>query len=255
MKISEEGYKKVKNYEGYHRALPDGSCTAYQTRYRGKLDVPTIGWGCTSGVKMGMVWSKQQAEEGLRREMAKFEDAVTRLVTVPLNQNEYDALCLLTYNIGETAFAKSTCLKRLNKNDRKGAAEALQWFNKVGAYTEPGLVQRRASEAALFMKPVAAPEEPAMPQGAIEAKPVSKTTAAAAASTAAVVVTQTLPGLPIPSVPPEIADSVANVSIWKDVGEQVWALKDWAVSQPLLAGALSLSITGFWLWSKKKAAP
>jgi LPXTG-motif cell wall-anchored protein len=32
-------------------------------------------------------------------------------------------------------------------------------------------------------------------------------------------------------------------------------LKDWAVSQPMLAGALSLSIGGFWLWSKKKAAP
>lgn len=253
MNLSDEGYKKVKGYEGYHRALPDGSCTAYQTRYRGKLDVPTIGWGCTSGVRMGMVWTKQQAEDGLKREMAKFESAVTRLVTVPLNQNEFDALCLLTYNIGESAFAKSTCLKRLNKNDRKGAAEALQWFNKVGAYTEPGLVQRRASEAALFMKPVAAPEDPAMPQGASEAKPVTKTAAAVAASTAAVVVTQSAPAL-IPTVPPEITDSITNVTAWKGIGDQLWILKDWAASQPMLAGALSVSITGFYLWSKKRAA-
>ena len=250
MNLSDEGYKKVKGYEGYHRALPDGSCTAYQTRYRGKLDVPTIGWGCTSGVRMGMVWTKQQAEDGLRREMAKFESAVTRLVTVPLNQNEFDALCLLTYNIGESAFAKSTCLKRLNKNDRKGAAEALQWFNKVGAYTEPGLVQRRASEAALFMKPVAAPEDPAMPQGASEAKPVTKTAAAVAASTAAVVVTQSAPAL-IPTVPPEITDSITNVTAWKTVAEHAGAIKTWAVAQPIMALGLSITVAAFYLYSKR----
>ncbi len=251
MKLSEEGLRLIKSFEGYHTRLKDGSCAAYLC----PAGVPTIGYGCTVGVRLGMVWTEQQAEDALAKEVSRFEDAVNRLVTVPINQNEFDALVSFAYNCGEGALAKSSILRRLNKGDRKGAAQAFHLWNKGGGRILAGLVSRRAREAALFLKPVEKPEEPYMPQAvAASAEPAKPATVATGAAGAAVVATQVIPGLPLPSVPQEITDSVASVSAWKGIGEQLWTLKDWAASQPMLAGAVSLSITAFYLWSKKKAA-
>lgn len=174
--LSDEGYRLVKSFEGYHRALNDGSdrCTTYRCQ-AGRL---SIGYGCTEGVTEGMVWTREEAEAALRREMAQFEAAVNRLVTVDISQNEFDAMVSLAYNIGAGAFEKSTALKRLNAGDRAGAAEAIKWFDK---YTHPvtkkllvsdGLVSRREREAALFLKPGAAPEVPYMPHAVVETVPV-----------------------------------------------------------------------------------
>ena len=251
MKLSDDGKRLIYSFEGLHTLLKDGRYAAYLC----PAGVPTIYCGLTTGVKIGMVITREEGEALFAKEIAKFEDAVTRAVTVDINQNEFDAMVSLAYNIGIAGFRRSSVLRKLNKGDRTGAAQAFRLWNQGGGRVLSGLVSRRMREAALFLKPAAKPDEPFMPQEvAASVEPAKPTTVATAAGAAAVVATQTLPGLPIPSVPPEIADSVANVSIWKDVGEQVWALKDWAVSQPLLAGALSVSITGFYLWSKKRAA-
>ena len=251
MKLSDDGKRLIYSFEGLHTLLKDGRYAAYLC----PAGVPTIYCGLTTGVKIGMVITKEEGEALFAKEIAKFEDAVTRAVTADINQNEFDSLVSLSYNIGIAGFRRSSVLRKLNKGDRTGAAQAFRLWNQGGGRVLPGLVSRRMREAALFLKPVAKPDEPFMPQEVTASvEPAKPATVATAAGAAAVVATQTLPGLPIPSVPPEIADSVANVSIWKDVGEQVWALKDWAVSQPLLAGALSVSITGFYLWSKKRAA-
>lgn len=206
MKLSENGRKRIQGYEGYHDALPDGSCKAYQRTYHGKLDVPTIGWGCTEGVKMGMVWTRHQAEEAFDREVAKFEDAVTQLVTVPINANEFDALVSLAYNIGigsskKPGFSTSSVLKRLNKGDRVGAAKAFHMWNRAGGAVVNGLVQRRASEASLFQKPIEAPEAPSMPQSVTASKePPSRKTVAtivAAVATAGNGAMQLMPADPL----------------------------------------------------------
>jgi lysozyme len=251
MKLSEEGLRLIKSFEGYHTRLEDGSCAAYLC----PAGVATIGYGCTVGVKLGMVWTAEQAESALLREISKFEDAVNRNVTVEINQNEFDAMVSLAYNIGAAGFARSSVLRRLNKGDRKGAEQAFHLWNKGGGRVLAGLVSRRMREAALFLKPVEKPEEPFMPQAVVaSSEPAKPATVATGAAGAAVVATQVIPGLPVPSVPPEITDSLTNVSAWKGIGEQLWTLKDWAHSQPMLAGAVSLSITAFYLWSKKKAA-
>lgn len=252
MNISDEGLRLIKSFEGYHTRLKDGSCAAYLC----PAGVATIGYGCTEGVRLGMVWTAEQAEEALRREITKFENAVTKSVTVDINQNEFDSMVSLAYNIGVAGFQRSSILRRLNKGDRKGAALAFHLWNQGGGRVLPGLVSRRAREAALFLKPAAKPEEPFMPQEvAASPEPAKPVNVAVVSGTAAVAVTQAIPGLPLPAVPPEITDSITNVTAWKGIGEQLWTLKEWAASQPMLAGALSVSITGFYLWSKKRAAP
>ena len=183
---SDEGLRLVKSFEGYHRALNDGSdrCTTYRCQ-AGKL---SIGYGCTEGITEGMVWTREEAEAALRRELVQFEAGVNRLVTVDITQNEFDAMVSLAYNIGlggrdrngdeVPGFSTSTLLRRLNAGDRVGAAEAFKMWDK---YTDPttkqilvsnGLVSRREREAALFLKPGAAPEAPYMPHAAVETVPM-----------------------------------------------------------------------------------
>lgn len=162
MNLSDRGYRKIKAYEGFARRLPDGSCTAYQEKINGKLDIPTIGYGCTLGVKMGDVWTEAQADAKLREEIAKHERRVVQLVTAEVNQNEFDALVSFDYNTG--GLAKSTILKRLNAGDRTGAAEAFAAWNKFGGKASKGLTARRASEAALFLEPVGDVAPDYMPQ-------------------------------------------------------------------------------------------
>ncbi len=260
MTIPAEVVRLNKSFEGFHKRRSDGKCEAYQTllgkdKLTGKpiYDIPTCGYGTTKGVRMGMVWTEEYATQRMMEDLQEAAAFVDQFVKVPINENERGSLILFTNNCGPGNL--KNIIAPLNKGDAMGTANKFPLYCKAQGQTLPGLVSRRAREQALFLKPVEAPAEPAMPQTVSKAaEPPSAKTVAVATSTAAVVATQTLPGLPIPSVPPEIADSVANVSIWKDVGEQVWALKDWAVSQPLLAGALSVSITGFYLWSKKRAA-
>jgi lysozyme len=249
MQISDEGLRLIRSFEGYHTRLKDGSCAAYLC----PAHVPTIGFGCTEGVKLGMVWTAEEAEAALRREIAKFEAVVNRLVTASINQNEFDAMVSLAYNIGAAAFERSSVLKRLNKGNRAGAAQAFEMWNKGGGRVLPGLVSRRKREAALFLKPVEAPEEPAMPQAVTETKPVSKPTVAAVSAVAATVAPVVVPSVP-PEVPAVVTKSLENVHAWQGIGEQLWTLKQWALAQPMLAGSLALGVSAFYLWSKRRAA-
>jgi len=87
----------------------------------------------------------------------KARRAVDGAVTVELTANQYEALVSLAYNIGASAFASSTLVKKLNAGDYEGAAEQFAAWNKVrdpstGALVvSDGLVARRDTEQQLFM--------------------------------------------------------------------------------------------------------
>lgn len=180
MKISDKGLDLIKAVEGYHTKQKDGSCKAY----RCPAGVWTCGWGCTEGVEPNTHWTTEEATDALRREMAKHEANVHKLVKVPLNQGQFDALVSLCYNIGAGALGKSTLLRHLNAGDYARAASHFADFKyaKVSGDTAKlykvkdgtsvalaGLVTRRAAETQLFLE--AAPNEP-MPQAV--AKPTLK---------------------------------------------------------------------------------
>lgn len=178
MKISNTGLEMIKDFEGYHAKLPNGDCRAY----RCPAGVWTIGYGCTEGVKPGMIWTEKQAEEALLKEIAKHEHGVNILLTVPVNQNMFDALVSFSYNCGTYALSKSTIMKRLNERDYTNAAKAFSMWVKGGGRVLPGLVKRRAKEAALFLTPnkeVAQFPKPNMPQKVEEEKSHSAMTNAA----------------------------------------------------------------------------
>jgi lysozyme len=247
MKLSTAGRDRIKGYEGYARALPDGSCTAYQETFHGKLDVPTIGWGCTEGVTMGMVWTKDQAEAALTVELEKIEAGVTRAVTVEINQNEFDALCALTYNIGVGALGRSTVLRKLNAGDRIGAADAFSQFNRSCGGVVPGLISRRSSEAGLFLR---APDGAPMPQS-IDAPSKQLTTGQkiAAAATAGGAVVQSIPTLP---TPPTAA--IEALTAWQSAAGTLKSFGAFVVADFKLVACILAAGAAAWFWSKRSEA-
>uniref|UniRef100_UPI000225FC22 lysozyme n=1 Tax=Paracoccus sp. TRP TaxID=412597 RepID=UPI000225FC22 len=115
--------------------------------------------------------TKADARTILTRDLPRYEADVTRLVRVPLNENQFGALVSFTYNLGAGNLTSSTLLRKLNAGDYAGAAAEFPTWNKAGGKVLNGLVRRRAAERALFEKPVTVPERSATtaPSGGIVA--------------------------------------------------------------------------------------
>ena len=94
--------------------------------------VPTIGFGTTTGVRMGDSTTPPKALGRLLTDVQQFEGALKRCVKVPLHQYEYDAYINLAYNIGGGAFCGSTLVKKLNAQDYPGACDAILKWRFVG---------------------------------------------------------------------------------------------------------------------------
>ena len=145
-KVSTAGINLICSFEGLRlNAYDDG------------VGVWTIGFGTTiypNGIKVkrGDTCTTEQAKEYMAHDLKKFESAVNSAVTLPINQNQFDALVSLAYNIGTSAFKNSTLVKKLNAGDIRGAAAQFDVWNKGGGKVMQGLVNRRAVERKLFEK-------------------------------------------------------------------------------------------------------
>ena len=145
MRISDAGLDIIKKYEGLRLAA-----------YFCPAGVPTIGYGHTKTVTGTDVRNRKfitldEADRLLKEDIKFFEDQVTKLVTVPLNQNQFDALVSLVYNIGPGAFKGSTLRLLLNSANYKDAADQFGVWRRGGGKVLPGLVKRRAEERELFL--------------------------------------------------------------------------------------------------------
>lgn len=123
------------------------------TAYPDPIGIWTIGYGHTPAAQ-GQTISREDAEILLSEDLKTADTAINRLVKVPLNQNQFDALCSFVFNVGQGNFAQSTMLKALNESHfAAAAAEFLRWTRAGGKVLE-GLVRRREAEKALFEQQV-----------------------------------------------------------------------------------------------------
>ena len=139
MNLGYKGTKILKFFEGCR-------LTAYQD----SVGVWTIGYGHTKGVYEGMTITQEEAEQMLLTELEEYEGYVEKYVTVPLTQNQFDALVVWVYNLGPTNFRNSTLLKELNSGNYTAAGKEITRWNKAGGKVLAGLVRRREAEAKLF---------------------------------------------------------------------------------------------------------
>ena len=137
--------------DGLHLTESFESCRL--NAYPDSKGVPTIGWGHIRGVRLGDTCTQAQADAWLLEDVQEAVAAVNRLVSVPVTQNQFNALVDFTFNAGQGALASSTLLRKLNAGDTAGAAAEFARWDVCGGAHLAGLARRRAAETALFNEP------------------------------------------------------------------------------------------------------
>jgi lysozyme len=120
-------------------------------------DVPTIGFGSTTGVKMGDKTTPERSLMRLLKEVdTVYAQGVRNCVKVPLHQHEFAAYVSLTYNVGVARFCNAAkpgkppnIIDLINSERYAEACARIDAFKKSGGVVYPGLVKRRAEERAI----------------------------------------------------------------------------------------------------------
>ena len=140
MELSATGLDLIRSFEG---------CRL--TAYRDTSGILTLGWGHTAGVLAGDTCTQDQADAWLVSDLEFAEAAVNHLVTVDLDQHQFDPLVSFCYNLGQNAFGNSTLLRLLNAADYDSVpGQILRWDKGPDGKPVPGLTRRRAAEAQMF---------------------------------------------------------------------------------------------------------
>ena len=133
MNISQEGLSLIKKFEGCR--LESYLCAA---------EVPTIGYGSTTNIEMGMTITQEGAEDLL------LEDVAADSFLSGGGQNQFDSLVSWTFNLGSTNLNNSTLLTVLNAGNIEDVPTQIKRWNKAGGKVLEGLIRRREAEALLF---------------------------------------------------------------------------------------------------------
>ena len=155
-KTGAAGIAMIKEFEGCHKPVGQRRYRAYPDPGTGGKPY-TIGWGSTTDaegkpINPGTVWTQEQCDAQLVRDLARFEREVIRAIDgAPTTQNQFDAFVSFHYNTG--ALGRSTLLAKHKAGDHEGAANEFLRWNRAGNKVLPGLSRRRAAERALYVKP------------------------------------------------------------------------------------------------------
>ena len=119
----------------------------------------TIGYGhlIKSGEDFRNGITESIATELLLFDIATAERAIENNITVPLSQNQYDALVSLAYNIGAKNFATSTVVKYINNPKIHSSIypnleSAWKAWNRSQGKISNGLINRRQNEGDMYNK-------------------------------------------------------------------------------------------------------
>jgi len=139
MRVSDDLIRLLKNYEKLE-----------QKRYRDQGGKVTIGYGHrVYGGDTVTAVSEIGATEILVRDLQRFENAVNTQIKASLTQNEFDALVMLTFNIGADGLSRSNLKANLNSG-RPIIEDNFTSWNLVDGVPSAGLTNRRWSEWLVF---------------------------------------------------------------------------------------------------------
>lgn len=143
MQTSPEGRALIEAFEGL-----------YLRAYRDAVGVLTIGYGHTNladvppTVRPSMTITREQADEILAADLASVELDVERIIKVPLEQHEFDALVSFHFNTGK--LKTGTIDEKLNAGHKAAAMQTLLQYNRAGGKVLRGLTRRRQAEKLMF---------------------------------------------------------------------------------------------------------
>ena len=144
MKTSDSGLNLLEQLEGRVGKVYKDSA-GYLTVGEGHLVQPK------DHLVLGQITTSEQDEEFLRGDVAGAEWAVNNYVKIAPNQNQFDALVCLVFNIGCHAFQNSTLLKEINIHASTTIIRHfwLEW-DHAGGLLSASLEHRRIIENNLF---------------------------------------------------------------------------------------------------------
>ncbi len=148
MRVSDEGIKLIKHFEGVHKKpyiCPAGYWTV------------GVGHLISRDAKLPFEWfrvlSPGEIDDLLRKDLRRFELGVLRMLgTVQPSQSEFDALVSFSFNLGLGCFQRSTVRSAFIRGDKKRSGEVLLKYRRAGGRILQGLVRRRQAELALLMR-------------------------------------------------------------------------------------------------------
>lgn len=121
--------------------------------YRDEGGIWTVGYGHTGrNIDRTTQWTQEEADQALLHYVTPLMDVLEDLIRVEVTDNQLAALTSLSYNIGTSAFTKSTVLRELNAGHIDEAADAFLMWHKVNGKKSAGLMTRRQRERSLFLK-------------------------------------------------------------------------------------------------------
>jgi len=146
MNITDQGLSLIRRLEGFRASA-----------YKDAAGMWTIGYGHTSAagspqVRPGQKVSRKEADHILARDVAMFAQGVQSLVSTPLTDGQFSALVSFAYNVGLENFRKSSVLRAVNARDFAAVPRRLSLWVKCRGRVLPGLINRRAAEAAMFIE-------------------------------------------------------------------------------------------------------
>lgn len=120
--------------------------------YKDVAGVWTVCDGHTGNdIVKGKKYTDRECDRLMWNDLQPVKKAVDSMVMVPLGEYPRAALYSFTYNVGTSAFSKSTLLKRLNAGDQAGACEELRRWVYAGGMKWKGLMNRRDMERSLCL--------------------------------------------------------------------------------------------------------
>jgi len=141
------------NYSARGLSLTERFEGLRHTSYQDIRGIWTIGFGHTGkSVGPGQTITMADAIALLRADIASAVACVNQRVTVPLNQNRFDALVDFVFNVGSMNFIGSTLLKKLDLGDFAGAAAEFPRWDHAGTTASAPLLGRRDAEQTLFLQ-------------------------------------------------------------------------------------------------------
>jgi len=142
MKTSQKGLDLIKKFEGF--SDKEYICPA------GKV---TIGYGhvILPNEHFSSSITKEEAEILLKKDLQPREKSLNILVKVNINQNQFDALISLIYNIGVANFKQSTLLKFINDRLFDKVPDQFRRWKYINKVVSKGLLNRREEEIKLWL--------------------------------------------------------------------------------------------------------
>ena len=142
--ITQDGINLIKRFEGFEPEI-----------YLDAAGLPTIGYGHLLRLGEDEIFksgiSEAAGEALLIRDVLLAEQAVCRLIKVPLTDGQFDALVSFAFNLGSGALQRSTLRWKVNREEHAAAPDEFMKWVWAGGRKLKGLIKRRDEEVKLYI--------------------------------------------------------------------------------------------------------